>query len=148
MRLLDADILAYALYNESPAHQEAWQYIENHIKEGNKIHITATTILETYNTLYWYYKIRPKNQLLEKISLTLELLEPVTTSLQGITISQKMNIPLGDGFLIATAKQNNIPIIVSNDKHIATAANKQGLIYENPLTEKTLEKLSTYTPEP
>ena len=147
MRLLDADILAYALYDESPAHQDSWQYLENHIKQGNKIHITLTTILETYNTLYWYYHIRPRTQLLEKMRLTLELLEPIQTSLQGIAISQTMNIPLGDGFLIAAAKQNNIPIIVSNDKHIAKTATKQGLVYENPITDKTRKKLSDQTPE-
>jgi predicted nucleic acid-binding protein len=142
MRLLDADILAYALYDESPAHNDAWSYIEKHIKEDHQLHITATTILETYNTLYWYYHVRPIQSLLEKITLILETLKVVETSINGLQIASTENIPLGDGFLIATAQQNRLPIIVSNDQHIAKKAEKYDIINENPITPETRKKLS------
>jgi len=141
MRLLDADILAYALYDESPAHQEAWSYFENCIRENLPLHVTPTTILETYNTLYWYYKVRPLKPLIEKIQLTLEAITIVETSIDGLTVSHTDNIPLGDGFLIATAKKHKLPIIVSNDQHIIKQTPKHGLLHENPITAETRTKL-------
>ncbi|MCW4012127.1 MAG: type II toxin-antitoxin system VapC family toxin [Candidatus Bathyarchaeota archaeon] len=143
MRLLDADILAYALYDESPAHQEAWSYLEHCINENLPLHITPTTILETYNTLYWYYKVRPLKLLIEKIKLILEAMTTVETSIDGLTVSQTDNIPLGDGFLIATAKKHKLPIIVSNDQHIIKQTPKHGLLHENPITAETRAKLGT-----
>ncbi|MCX6654084.1 MAG: hypothetical protein NTY03_03060 [Candidatus Bathyarchaeota archaeon] len=53
MRLLDADILAYALNDESPAHSSAWGTVEKALTGEIDLHVTPTTILETYNTLYW-----------------------------------------------------------------------------------------------
>lgn len=142
MRLLDADILAYALYDESPAHLESWSYLENHVQHGNLLHVNPTTILEVYNTLYWHYKVRPLKDLIQKISLTLDLLEQVPTSLGGLTLSQTENIPLRDGLLIDTARTQRIPIIVSNDPHIAKTASRYGCIVENPITDETRSKLS------
>ena len=147
MRLLDADILAYALYDESPANHEAWTYLENHIKQGNKVHITPTTILETYNTLYWYYKIRPRRDLIKKMKLTIDLLEPIETSLNGLEIAETENIPLGDAFLLASAQKHKIPIIVSNDEHILKRTQKYGLLQENPISDKTRSELSLFDPE-
>lgn len=147
MRLLDADVLAYALYDESPAHQEAWNYMSEHISEGHKLHVSMTTILETYNTLYWYYKVRSREKLLKKIILTMETLEHVETSINGLRIAMEENIPLGDGFLLATAKQHMIPIIASNDQHIIVKTQKYGLISENPITAETREKLANYMPK-
>ena len=147
MRILDADILAYALYDQSPAHTSAWGLVENCIRQSLPLHVTPTTILETYNTLYWYYRVRPAHSLLEKISLIVEELQVVDTSINGLRIAQTDNIPLRDGLLIATALQNNIPIIVTNDEHIIHKAPKYGLITENPILEETRKKLSEWTPQ-
>lgn len=146
MRILDADILAYALYDGSPAHSSAWGLIENCIRQNLPLHITPTTILETYNTLFWHYRVRPARNLLEKLSLTVDELQVVETSINGLVIAQADNIPLGDGLLIATALHNNIPIIVTNDKHIINKAPKHGLITENPISEETRRKLSEWSP--
>ena len=142
MRLLDADILAYALYDESPAHQTAWSHIENHIQQGNKIHVTPITLLETYNTLYWYYKVRPLKALIQKLSLVLDLLEPTNVDFNGLNIALAENIPLGDAFLIATAQAHKIPVIISNDQHIHKKATQYGLILENPITPEIRQQLS------
>jgi predicted nucleic acid-binding protein len=147
MRLLDADILAYALYDESPAHEEAWSYLENHIRMGNRLHVTLITILETYNTLYWYYGVRPGRSLLRKMMLAMETLEHIETSTGGLGMALDENIPPEDGFLLATAREHRIPIIVTNDQHIINRTQRHGLITENPITEETRKKLAQYTPQ-
>ena len=144
LRLLDANILAYALYDESPAHTPAWQLIERALTSQIDLFVTPTTILETYNTLYWFYKVRPMKSLLEKLTLTLGGLKVIETSINGLKISEADNIPLGDGFLIATALQHSKPIIVTNDQHIIKKAPKYGLITENPVPEGIRKELSEW----
>jgi predicted nucleic acid-binding protein len=144
LRILDADILAYALYDESPAHPYAWQTVERAFLGEIDLHVTHTTILEAYNTLFWFYKVRPLRSLLEKLTLTINGLKVVEAATNGLKISAADNIPLGDGFLIATALQHKIPIIVTNDSHVVKNAPKYGLITENPIPEEVREKLSDW----
>ena len=144
MRILDADILAYALYDESPAHTLSWQLIERSLTNEIDLYVTPTTILETYNTLYWFYRVRPLKSLLEKLTLTIEGLKVLETSINGLKVSAADNIPLGDGFLIATALHHSKPIIVTNDQHIINKAPKYGLITENPITEEIRKKLTEW----
>jgi predicted nucleic acid-binding protein len=146
LRLIDADIFAYFLYDESPAHKAAWEYMINFLQKDITLNISPTTILETYNTLYWYYKVRPIKDLIKKITLTLETLNLIHTSVNGLKIAATENIPLSDGLLISTAMQNKIPVIVSNDKHIASTAQKYGIIHENPITPEIRDALSEWSP--
>ncbi|MCD6509028.1 MAG: type II toxin-antitoxin system VapC family toxin [Thermoprotei archaeon] len=81
-------------------------------------------------------------RLLEKLKLAISELKIVETSIAGLNISLKENIPLGDGFLIATALEHRIPIIVSNDSHIANRAPKYGLMVENPIPEDVRRKMA------
>ena len=145
MRLLDSDILSYALYDESPAHPYAWKVVRKGLIGEYELYVTQTTILETYNVLYWFYRVRPSRKLIEKLKLTINGLKTVKTSDNGLNISLSDNIPLGDGFLIATAMENNIPIIVSNDKHIVKKAPKYGLTVENPIPKQVKDKMAEYT---
>ncbi len=147
MRILDADILAYALYDESPAYTHAWQLVEKGLRGDLDLCLTPTTILETYNTLFWFYRVRPMKSLLEKLSLTVERLKVIETSMNGLKISAAENIPLGDGFLIATAVQHNKPVIVTNDRHLIGKAPKYGLIVENPVPEDVRRELSEWNAE-
>ncbi len=147
MRILDADILSYALYDESPAHTYAWKILERGLLGEIEIYLTHTTILEAYNVLFWFYRIRPLRDLLEKLRLVVSELKIVKPSLTGISISQENNIPLGDGLLIATALDNRIPIIVSNDSHISSKAPKYGLIVENPIPEEVKKKMTEWKPQ-
>lgn len=133
MRLLDADILSYALYDESPFHDAAWQYVKRGVLGEVEMAVTPVTVLEAYNVLYWYYRVRPRRLLLRKLSLLVESLTLVPTSIRGLDVALNENIPLGDGFLIATALESKLPVIVSNDSHILKVARKYGLIVENPL---------------
>ncbi|MGB9896170.1 MAG: PIN domain-containing protein [Thermoproteota archaeon] len=109
-----------------------------------EVYLTYTTILETYNVLFWYYRVRPLRKLLEKLKLTVSALKVVESSINGLEISSAENILLGDGFLIATALAHRIPIIVSNDQDIANKASKYGLIVENPIPEEIRKKLMKY----
>jgi len=147
LRILDSDILSYALYDESPAHPYAWRILEKGLLGEFEIYLTYTTILETYNVLYWFYRVRPLRKLIEKLKLTINELKVVETSTTGFDISIKENIPLGDGFLIATALEHRIPIIVSNDSHMANKAPKYGLIVENPIPKDVRKKMAKWRPK-
>lgn len=109
-----------------------------------EIHLTHTTILETYNVLFWFYRVRPLKSLLEKLALTVDGLKVVEPSKTGLAISTADNIPLGDGFLIATALKHLIPIIVSNDSHIMSKAQTYGLIIENPIPTDVRKELADW----
>lgn len=146
MKILDSDILSYALYDQSPAHPYAWRVLEEGLLGEVKVYLTYMTILETYNVLYWFYRVRPLRRLVEKLKLTVSGLEIVETSLNGFNISMEENIPLGDGFLIATALEHRIPIVVSNDSHIASKAPKYGLIVENPIPREIREQMVKWKP--
>lgn len=143
MRIIDADILSYALFDESPAHADSWKIVENAIRTQIKLYVAMTSILETYNVLYWFYRVRPRTALLHKLSTVLETMILVPPSSDGVGLSLRENIPLGDGFLLATALNNKIPVVVSNDTHIAKVAPKIGLMVENPLTVSTRRRLSS-----
>lgn len=136
MRILDADILSYALYDLSPFNLKCKPLIEKAASGKIELYVTHTTVLETFNVLYWSYKIRPRRAILEKISALLEIVSIVSPSIRGLEIALENNIPLGDGILIATARENKIPVIISNDDHIKKYAPHYGLIIENPLEEK------------
>ena len=142
MRIIDADILSYALFDESPAHLDSWKIIENGIRTQIKLYVAMTSILETYNVLYWFYRVRPRTALIQKISTVLETFVTVPPSPDGVGLALRENIPLGDGLLLATALNNRIPVVVSNDTHIARVAPKIGLMVENPLSAKTRRRLS------
>jgi len=104
--------------------------------------VTATTILETYNTLYWYYRVRPRAKLLEKLEIVVKTLNLVQVPLDmGIRISSENNVPLGDALIVAAAIKNRIPIVVSNDKHIRKLAERYGLVYEDPIPEPVRKEM-------
>ncbi len=136
MRIVDADILSYGLIENHIATPYTRPLIERGIKGEVEIYVTATTLLEAYNTLFWHYKIRPRINVARKIFLIAEGLKLIPPSNMGFKISIDENVPLGDAILLATALDNRIPIIVSNDKHIEKMTKKYGLLYENPIPKE------------
>ncbi|MGQ9469334.1 MAG: type II toxin-antitoxin system VapC family toxin [Nitrososphaerales archaeon] len=144
---MDSDILSYALYDGSPAHPYAWEVLEKGLLGKVELYTTHTTILEAYNVLFWFYRVRPLEKLLEKLTLTIGGLKIVEPSITGLNLSLTDKIPLGDGFLIATALKHRIPVIVSNDSHILSKAPKHGLIIENPIPKGIREKLTEWKKE-
>jgi len=133
LRLIDADVLSYALYDLSPFNQPCRALIERAARGELELYVTPTTLLEAYNVLYWTYRVRPRKAILEKMSAALLIMEVVPPSIKGLDVAREENIPLGDGMLIATALENRLPVVVSNDRHVEKTASKFGLIVENPL---------------
>ncbi len=130
------------MYDESPAHELAWRLVERGLLGEIELYVTPTTVLETYDVLYHFYRVRPLTVLLEKLRLVVEGLKVLDTSMDGLGISAKENIPLGDGLLISTALKHSKPIIVTNDGPILSMAPQYGLITENPITADVRERLS------
>ena len=141
MRMVDADILSYGLIENHIATPYTRPLIERGIKGELELYVTVTTLLETYNTLFWHYKIRPRKLVARKIWLVAEGLRLIPPSSMGFKLCLDENVPLGDAILVATALDNRIPIIVSNDKHIEKLAKKYGLLYENPIPDDIKSKI-------
>ncbi len=141
MRIIDADILAYALVENHVASTYSKKVLEKGVSGELELYVTYTTLLETYNTLYWYYRVRPREKVALKIKLVAEGLRLVEPSPTGFEIALKENVPLGDALLVATALEHRIPVIVSNDRHIERLTRKYGLIYENPIPPEIRRKM-------
>lgn len=141
MRILNADVLSYGLLENHVATPYTRPLIERGIKGELEIYVTATTLLEAYNTLFWHYKVRPRVDVARKIRLVAEGLELIPPSNMGFRMSVADDVPLGDAILVATALDNRIPVIVSNDRHIEKLAEKYGLLYENPLPEEVRSQI-------
>ncbi|HDJ89708.1 MAG TPA: PIN domain-containing protein [Thermoprotei archaeon] len=141
MRIIDADILSYALLENHIATPYTKPLVEKGLRNEVKIYVTFTTLLETYNVLYWYYHIRPRRCVARKILSIAEGLILIKSSSHGFYIAVDKNVPLGDAILVATALENNIPIIISNDRHVERLAKKYGLIIENPIPQKIRKKM-------
>ena len=141
MRIIDADILCYALIENHIATQYTRPLIERGFRRELEIYVAPTTLLETYNTLYWHYRIRPRSKVAQKVWLVAEGLNLIQVSEMSFKIALDENVPLGDAILIGTALENNIPIVVSNDKHIEKLSSKYGLICENPIPEEIRSRL-------
>ena len=141
MRLIDADVLSYGLLENHIATPYVKPLIERGLKGELEIYVTVTTLLETYNTLFWHYRVRPRRKVATKILIVAEGLNTISPSTTGFKMAVDENVPLGDAILVATALENKIPIIVSNDKHVKKLCEKYGLIYENPIPEEIRKKM-------
>jgi len=110
--------------------------IERGIKREIEIYVTATTLLEVYNTLIWHYRVRPKKNVALKVRVVAEGLRLIPPSTNGFKISVDENVPLGDAILLATALDNKIPVIVSNDKHLRRLSRKIRIDIRESHTQK------------
>ncbi len=142
MRLIDADILSYALLENHIATPYTKPIVERGLSDELEIYVTATTLLETYNTLLWHYKVRPKSIVAEKIRIISEGLKLIPASVRGFGIAVREDVPLGDALLIGTALENRIPIVLSNDRHIRRLCDRYGLINENPIPDDIRRRMS------
>ncbi|RLG55173.1 MAG: hypothetical protein DRN99_03405 [Thermoproteota archaeon] len=142
MRIVDADILSYALVDNHIANPYVKPFILEALRGELEVYLADTTLLEAYNTLYWYYKVRPRGKLLRKLSVVARGLNLVSAPVrQALRIAVEENTPLGDALLVAAAIEERIPIVVSNDKHVRRLAEKYRLVYENPIPEEVRRKM-------
>ena len=94
MKLFDADILSYVVYDAHIAHEVAWELFETALHQEIALYVLPTTILETYNTLFWYYRVRPRRALLEKLGAIIDQMSRLPVAENGILVAQEKNIPL------------------------------------------------------
>jgi predicted nucleic acid-binding protein len=85
LRLVDADILSYALYDLSPFNPLCKTLIERAARGELELYVTHTTLLEAYNVLYWAYRVRPRRAILEKMSIVLSIIGSCLRLLRGST---------------------------------------------------------------
>ncbi|MFQ6076477.1 MAG: type II toxin-antitoxin system VapC family toxin [Candidatus Bathyarchaeia archaeon] len=141
MRIVDADILSYALLENHVATPYTRPLIERCLRGELRGFITATTLLEAYNTLYWHYSVRPRRAVATKILVVAEAISLVPPAGEGFRMAVEEDVPLGDAILVATALDNSIPIVVSNDGHVEKLAEKHGLVYENPIPDDVRKRM-------
>ena len=84
MRIVDADILSYGLLENHVATPYTRPLIERGIKGDLEVYVTATTLLETYNTLLWHYRVRPKINVARKIWAVAEGLNLIPPQIWGL----------------------------------------------------------------
>ena len=142
MRLVDADVLSYALLEDHVATPYSRPLILKALRGELEVYVLDTTLLEAYNTLFWYYRVRPREAVLRKLEVVARGLTVLGASTSGVRLALEENVPLGDAFLVATALERRIPVVVSNDSHVRRLAERYGLICENPIPEDVRRAMS------
>lgn len=148
MRLIDADILAYGLFEKHDAHSYCWPILLDIVHGRMRAAVTAITLLETYNSLVYDYLVESdeasykidglsRSRKIQFISTTPEAVR------KAIEIAKSHHVRSFDANLVASAEVNGISVIVSNDRHIQRLCRERNLIFENPIPSDVREKMRT-----
>jgi len=146
MRIIDADILSYALFRKHDAHPYCWPLLQNAIHGKISAAIATANLLEAYHALVEDYHVEREEAFRKLDALTrsrrIRFL-PVTidTVRKALEIAKNHKVRSFDANLIAAAETNGISVIVSNDEHIARLCKERGLIIENPIPEEAAKKM-------
>jgi predicted nucleic acid-binding protein len=146
MRIIDADILAYALFEKHDAHLYCWPLLQTAVQGKTATAIATTSLLETYHALVDDYGIKREEAAYKLDGLTrskkIQFL-PLTIEIarKALEIAQLHKIKSYDANLIATAETNKISVIISNDHHIARLCKERDLIIENPIPKDLTEQM-------
>jgi predicted nucleic acid-binding protein len=146
MRIIDADILAYALYAKHDAHPYCWPILQNAVHGKTATAIATTSLLETYHALVEDYGVERQEAAYKLDGLTrsrkIQFL-PLTIEVarKALEIAQLHKVRSFDANLIATAETNKISVIISNDHHIARLCKERDLIIENPIPKNISEEM-------
>jgi len=146
MRIVDADILSYALFRKHDAHPYCWPLLQNAIHGKISVAIATVNLLETYHALVEDYRVEreevfPKIDALTRSKRIRFLSITIDTARKALEIAKVHKVRSFDANLIATAETNGISVIVSNDEHIARLCKERGLILENPIPEEVTKKM-------
>ena len=146
MRIIDADILSYALFQKHDAHPYCWPLLQDGIYGKKCIAIANANLLETYHALVDDYHVE-RNEASYKLdaltrSTKIKFL-PLTidTARKALEIAKIHKVRSFDANLVATAEINKISVIISNDAHIARLCNERGLIIENPIPKEAAKQM-------
>ncbi|MGD0203526.1 MAG: type II toxin-antitoxin system VapC family toxin [Candidatus Bathyarchaeia archaeon] len=146
MRIIDADILSYALFQKHDAHPYCWSLLQNAIHGKTNAAIATANLLEAYHALVEDYGVEREEASYKLDALTrskrIRLL-PLTVDIarKALEIAKLHKVRSFDANLIASAEINGISVIVSNDAHIARLCKERGLIIENPIPKEAAKKM-------
>jgi predicted nucleic acid-binding protein len=146
MRVVDADILSYALFRRHDAHPYCWPLLQNAIHGKVSVAIATVSLLEAYHALVEDYRVEREEAFRKLDVLTrsrrIRFL-PMTIDIarRALEVAKAHKVRSFDANLIASAETNEISVIVSNDKHVARLCEERGLILENPIPEEVANKM-------
>ena len=146
MRIVDADILSYALFQKHDAHPYCWPLLQNAVHGKISIAIATANLLEVYHALLEDYGVDREDASYKLDALTrstkIKFL-PLTVDItrKALEIAKLHKTRSFDACLIATAETNQISVIVSNDAHIARLCKERSLIIENPIPKEAQKKM-------
>ena len=146
MRLIDADILSYALFRSHDAHPYCWTFLQDAIHGKISVAIATVSLLEAYHALVEDYRVEREEAFNKLDGLTrsrrIRFL-PITVDVirKALEIAKLHRVRSFDANLIASAEINGISIIVSNDQHIARLCKERSLVLENPIPEEVTKKM-------
>ena len=146
MRIIDADILAYALFQKHDAHPYCWTLLQNAIYGKINAAIVTVSLLEAYHALVEDYHVEREEASYKLDGLTRStrirfLPLTVEAARKALEIAKLHKVRSFDANLIASAETNGITVIVSNDAHIARLCKERGLIIENPIPKEAAKKM-------
>ena len=146
MRLIDADILSYALFEKHDAHQYCWRLLQSAIHGKTSTSIAITSLLEAYHALVDDYGVEREEAAYKLDGLTrstrIQFLPlSVETARKALEIAKQHKVRSFDANLIASAETNKISVIVSNDHHIARLCKERDLIIENPIPKNVAREM-------
>ena len=146
MRIVDADILSYALFRRHDAHPYCWPLLQRAIHGKIGVAIATVSLLETYHALVEDYGIESEEALRKLNALTRSrrirfLPMTIDDARKALEIAKVHRVRSFDANLIASAETNGISVVVSNDRHVTRLCKERGLIHENPIPEEVTKKM-------
>ena len=146
MRIIDADILAYALFQKHDAHPYCWPLLQNAIYGKINAAIVTASLLEAYHALVEDYKVEREEASYKLDGLTRStrirfLPLTVETARKALEIAKLYKVRSFDANLIASAETNGITVVASNDAHISRLCKERGLIIEDPIPIEAAKKM-------
>jgi len=146
MRIIDADILSYALFGRHDAHPFCWSLLQNAVHGKVSAAIATASLLEAYHALVEDYRVEREEAFRKLDALTrsrrIRFL-PMTIDVvrNALEIAKAHKARSFDASLIASAETSGISVIVSNDRHVAKLCKERSLILENPIPEEITKKM-------
>jgi predicted nucleic acid-binding protein len=146
-RILDANILIYALNQSHPAYSDCVEYL--HKYDEPDIFISIYEVLyEIYHGLTVYYGIPPEtviNKLDELIESNIGWRNMTLEEIQkGFHDAVSNKLDITDCRLLIIAESVQAPIIVTDDKRLGNYIEKAGLIWETPISPTTRKKIEEW----
>jgi predicted nucleic acid-binding protein len=146
MRLVDADILSYALFRKHDAHPYCWPLLQDAIHGRLSVAIATVSLLEAYHALVEDYMVEREEAFRKLDALARSkrirfLPMTIDTARKALEVAKIHEVRSFDANLVASAEINGISVIVSNDKNIGRLCRERGLILENPIPEEVTKKM-------